>query len=219
MNQSLTIDATSGSNINGVTLTQQAQISTQAMQSAQTVSSMQTDLINQLQQSAVMSSPAVLSAFSDSQDNVNAYISNEVQNKLTSSVLQQCALNINQDQSVTIIATSSTVSNVDVSQVIDAYSSCVSSALTSNDFLSTISNAGDQTSNNVSTNPISDILNSIFSGINSIISPTHLMMLIAFIVLIAVVLIAYKFHTSHAAHAPQSVLPSAPPLTPSATAK
>ncbi len=139
--------------------------------------------------------PGVLAALGASSSNVSSMIQNDITTNITTNTQQEMTNNLSQKQSMNV--NSSTGISIGVNYTQAQTASIIASALMQttayNSALTKVAMAVDQKSTAVTTNPISDVIDSIGKAISSIISTPFLIMGIAAIVIIIIIVVLYKF--------------------------
>jgi hypothetical protein len=165
--QSLNI---SGNNISVLdsSQTQTVTFNTSCTQTADNIANLQQTVANALIQSTNTQTQAVLSSLSAaSSSDINSYIKNDVKQNITQQTIQNIVSNLASEQNMNLTGNNIVIKNFTQSQAMTAVITNCQTAINNLQSVQAINNAIQQDAKNTQTNPISDILNSIFSGLAS----------------------------------------------------
>lgn len=158
-------------NYNVVQNTKQVQhfkLSNSCAQSSKNMADIQQSVAAAIKQAASSQSVSVLGALGESRSEVNTNIENEVNQKITQQTVLNIVNNTNAQQELIISGDHNIVNNFEQSQTMDLlYKNC-QDVLNDLKSVQSIENKSDQTSTATQSNFISDIVDSIFSGLTSI---------------------------------------------------
>jgi hypothetical protein len=190
----LNISGNKGCTIDGVSIAQVAKLNSSCVQNSKVLDSLKTDVNNAIQQSALMQQQAVLDMFKNLNSNATTEINNAVKNTFTTENVVKMISQTNQNVDLNIVDNSSTSSdkciirNISVQQTATLFASTIASNIVENSASLSALNDSNNSSSTTSTNP----LDSIFNGINNLLSPTYLYMFLAFIFVLFVIMIGIK---------------------------
>ena len=167
-------------NISNYKQVQYLKLSSSCSQDAQSMQNLQQQVTSALQAAASAQSQALIGVLGSSQSDINQKISNDVQQNITTNTVNNIVSNTNASQISVISGNNNIVNNFSQSQTQSLLFDNCQKAINSLSSVQTINNATKGTSNATQSNPIADILNSIFSGLTSL-SFTYVILIIAII--------------------------------------
>ena len=153
--------------VSGVKTAQSINLSAKCANKAQSTTDMQTDVTNELKQIASSQSSALLGALNMQGSKVSSEIESAVAQTITNSTLTDVLNSVNTQQQLIIQGDHNLVTNIEMSQVNNMIYDACQDVLNKNELISKITNVADQKSELTQTNPISEIVDSIFSGLTT----------------------------------------------------
>jgi len=164
---------------------QAVQFSNDCSISAENMTTLQNDIANALQQAAKAQSASLLSVLGGSTSDAISDIRSDVSQNITQSTVQNIVNNSATQQEI-FISGNSNIVRVDQSQTLSIVQNNAQQVINKLSSVTRINNALAQTSTAVSSNPVSDILNSIFSGLTDLSSVYAVVFVIVAVVAMAV---------------------------------
>lgn len=158
-------------NYNVVSNTKQVQamqLTQNCTQNVNTLASVQQAVTSAIQQAAASQSVSVLGILGTSTSDVNLSIANDVSNSITQQAIQTIINNTNAQQAITISGNNNIVNNFSQSQTLTILENNCQSVVQNMQSVQAINNAANQNATATQTNFVSDILNSLFSGLTSL---------------------------------------------------
>jgi hypothetical protein len=155
----------------------------------------QSAIVNTLKQAAEATGSGITSVLGGSQTNVQAHIQNLVNVNLRQGDVQNTIAGALQKMSVVLEAGRNVVvGNINQSQTSKVIATAIMNSTGAQSVVTTVANAMDQTTKSVTTNPISDIVDSVGSAVGNIVDsvggiftgPIMLLLGLVFLVIIAV---------------------------------
>lgn len=176
--------------LSDVTIRQGATFKSEIFQSAQNMVELQTALKNALEGAASATGSGVFSALGGSNSNLTQRIVNDIQTNVNMQTLQDVSTTINQVQNVNILnTTTGKIKGLRIDQANEMYRGAAQQITAKFTSLNDISNGAQGKSTAVTTNPISDIIDSVFSGLTGF----WIIFAIVVIVIVIVGFFAFKY--------------------------
>lgn len=159
----------SGSNniVQNTKQVQALQFNSSCAQSTQNIAELQQTITNAIQQAANAQSTAVLSVLGGSRSDVDTKISNDVKQNITQETIQNIVHTSAAQQSIIISGNNNIINNFDQSQTLSIVLNNCQNVINNLRSVQDINNALNSNSTATTTNPISEIVDSVFSGITS----------------------------------------------------
>jgi mannose/fructose/N-acetylgalactosamine-specific phosphotransferase system component IID len=154
--------------INNFKQVQNLKLSSSCTQDAKSMADLQQSVAAAIQQAASSQSVSVLGALGKSSSEVNLTIENEVRQKITQQTIQDIVNNTNAIQESIISGDHNIVSNFEQSQTMELLMNNCQSAISQLTSVQTVDTAAKQSSTATQTNFVSDIVSSIFSGLQGL---------------------------------------------------
>ena len=131
--QSLTINGVNNCNISDISQLQTMTINASCVTQQSVLNSMQTSVINALQNAAATNSQDILSLFKNAGTDVNTAISNNVSNVFSATNMQTIMTNLSNSQSLTISnCNGTTIQTISQQQLANALSTTISAQIVQN---------------------------------------------------------------------------------------
>lgn len=144
---------------------QNIKLSAACSQDAKNIANLQQSVSNAIKQAAESQSVSVLGALGKSNAETNLFIENEVKQTITQENIQNIINSSNAMQEMIISGNNNIVDKFEQSQTFDIVYKNAQKALNKMKSVQVIENAADQSSKATQTNFISDIVDSVFSGL------------------------------------------------------
>ena len=149
---------------------QAVQFSSTCKQTAQQTSSLQQSIGNAIQQAASAQSASILSVLGGSKSDIDTMISSNVKQNITQESIQNIVNSCSAQQSIIISGDNNIVKSFEQSSTIAIVQDACQNFISSLSSVQTINNALASKAEAVSNNPVSQILDSVFSGLTSLSS-------------------------------------------------
>lgn len=160
----------SGNVVSGFKQVMNFKLSSDCSQSAQSLTSLQTDIANAVKQSAESNNVALLGAFGSSQSEVELNIRNAIENNVTQETISNIVNQTNAAQEALIIGDNNIVDNFTQDMTMSLLQDNAQKALSSVSIINKMDNEADQKSKSTMENPISQILDSVGKMLSSLIA-------------------------------------------------
>jgi type IV secretory pathway VirB2 component (pilin) len=154
--------------VTGYRMVQAMKLSTECAQDAKSVADIQQSVSSALKQAAESQNVSVLGALGSSKAEVNNRIENEVSAKITQQTVLDIVNTTNQEQTAIISGNNNIIDNFSMEQTSEVLANNCQKVLNQLSAVQAIANAAEGNTKATQTNPISDILNSIFSGLTGL---------------------------------------------------
>ena len=174
-----------GNIVTGVKMVQNFKLSSDCTQSAQNIAKIQQDLANSIDQVAKTQGVAIFGALGNTSTDQSTYIENEVRSKVTQETIQNIINQTNAQQEFGIEGNENIVKEFTMEQTMELLMSNAQDVINKLDSVQSIENQTKQKGETIQTNPISDIINSVFGGLSSLLDSW--IMLILGLVLIGLI--------------------------------
>lgn len=175
--------------LSDVTINQGSTFKSEIFQSAQNLVELQTALKNALEGAASATGSGLFSALGGSKSNLTQRIVNDIQANVNMQTLQDVSTTINQVQNVNILNTATgKIKGLKIDQANQMYRGAAQQIVAKFTSINDISNEAQGKADAVTTNPISDIIDSVFSGLTG----AWIIIAVVFIVCVIVGYFAFK---------------------------
>lgn len=169
--------------VSGVKQVQALNLSTQCANNTQNLTDLQQTLATAIQQAASAQSVALFGAANTQGATVRTQIQSDVEQHVNQTTLTVMIQKINVQQNMAIIGDHNIVKEFSQEQTASIVQSAAQEVLNKLTSVQEIQNAATAKAESTQTNPISEILDSVFSGLNG----TFILMLIGFIVVVCAI--------------------------------
>ena len=164
----------------GVKMSQRINLSNKCDNNNDVLNKTKTDLASALKQSAETSSSALLGALNAQGSTLNSRIDNEVEQIISNDTITKIMSDVNLSQKLIVEGSNNLLVNIELEQVSDLVADACQKVINQSTLLSAITNQADQKAVSVQTNPIAEIVDSIFSGLST------QMIIMAFVLCVAI---------------------------------
>lgn len=189
VNQNVDIVNEGSGTIEDVKITQATVFDSKIFQSSENVIKLQNELKSAIDGQASASGSGVFSALGGSDANLIQELRNEVTQKINTQTMQDMSTNINQNQNVRLLnKKDGTIRGIDVSQTQEVFRQAAQDTIAKFDSVTKMDNLASGQADAVTTNPISEIIDSVFSGLTGI----WILVLIGIIVCVVVGYFAFN---------------------------
>lgn len=169
VNQSFKIEG-DGNIVSGAKMVQNFKLSSSCTQNAQNIANIQQSLSNTINQTAETQGVALLGALGNVSSDQRTIIENEVRSKVTQETIQNIISTTNAQQEFVIKGDNNIVKDFSMEQTMELLIENAQQVINKMDSVQQIDNAVKQSGKTTQTNPISDILNSLFDGLTQLAS-------------------------------------------------
>ena len=173
----------SGTIWDNVKISQYTKLSFSCFQAANNLTKIKQDISNALMQKADAQNVALLGVLGNSESEIRTRIYTDVSEKITNESLSTLIAEVNKDQLVAISGDNTVFRNVTIEQTTDLVFSNVQQLINSIDAVQQIKAQVEQESSAKTTNPISEILDSVFGGLNT----TMMIWVVGFVIVVIVI--------------------------------
>jgi hypothetical protein len=149
----------------GVKQVQNIKLSSSCAQDSKNIANLQQSVANAIKQAATSQSVSVLGALGNSDSDNDTIISNEVSQAITQNNIQNIVNNSNAQQEMIIAGNHNIVNDFSQTQTFDIVYNNAQKLINTMQSVQAIENAADQTAVSTQTNFVSDILDSVFNGL------------------------------------------------------
>jgi hypothetical protein len=146
----------------------------------------QQDIANQLTAAAEAKGSGILSALGGSKSDVNTKIFSDISTMLESNTVNNIVNNVNQLQGINISGNNNIVKDFTQQMTSELVFSSVQTAINNLDAVQRLNTASNSQSTAVTTNPISDVIDSVFNGLSGLLK--YWVILVIVVVLILAIL-------------------------------
>lgn len=176
--------------IEDVKITQATIFDSKIFQSSDNTIKLQNELKSAVDGQASASGSGVFSALGGSDANLIQELRNEISQKINAQTMQDMSTNINQNQAVRLInKKDGTIRGIDISQTQEVFREAAQDAISKFDSVTKMDNVASGKSDAVTSNPISEIIDSVFSGL------TGMYILIVIVVIVLAIVGYFVFKT------------------------